>query len=853
MATTIDKYQIKVDTQQATSSLLSLKSSLAGLAAAFSIREIIGFSDSITGVRNRLRLLQPTAEGVERSFQGIAKIAMDARTPLEQTADLYFRIARSADSLGISQREAARITESVSKALVTSGISANEAAGPLLQLGQALQSGTFQGDELRSILEGLPPVAKALADSLGVPVGALRKLGSEGQITGQQFVKAMRLARDSIEKDFARTLPTVGQSFTNLKTQIGLLFAEIDNQTGVSQGLAGVIGDLTKSIKELGQDLKPIAQFFRDNAEGLATLARAVGYAISAYLLFGKVLPAIARAQNAIITAIKGGGVVFTFLGRQLIGITAGLKNFALNILRAFGVLKSGIPILGSLTAAFGALAKVLVRFLGWIGILYSLAEVIDFLFKKMGIGISIIGFFGKAWDALKAKLGFSSDTAKGVDELNKKLADSGELFDDTAKSAQEYNAKLDEAKAKMRLFANELTSGYTQANAEIENGLRLQREVLNLSEKDAAVRTALFNAEEAYLKKREELGKKIREIESTGTAEEKAQIEELKRSYKALSIGYEYHKKAVEDLTVAVAEDTRTRQAHLFTIQEEIRSSNELAKIQDEMAKLTLNSIEQKYYDIEAAAKASAKAAIEAEEARRNEKMPVEEQRKYYDIALSKTAQLEKAQDELFNKSRKFSTGWTKAMKDYIENATDAARQAENIFKTAVSGMEEAIVNFAKTGKFEWKSFVSMMLEELLRAQIQQTFANMMGGMQNTMRATKFMPGESGGMPSGNILGSLGGIVGSIGSSIGKLFGGFFADGGTLGAGKFGVVGERGPELISGPATITPLGMGGSTYVTYNINAVDAMSFKQLVAQDPGFMHAVVMQGAKSAPMTRR
>jgi hypothetical protein len=78
-------------------------------------------------------------------------------------------------------------------------------------------------------------------------------------------------------------------------------------------------------------------------------------------------------------------------------------------------------------------------------------------------------------------------------------------------------------------------------------------------------------------------------------------------------------------------------------------------------------------------------------------------------------------------------------------------------------------------------------------------------------------------------------------------LFGGFFANGGTLGAGKFGIAGENGPELISGPASITP--MGGTTNVTYNINAVDAMSFKAMIAADPSFIHAVAQQGGKSTP----
>lgn len=91
---------------------------------------------------------------------------------------------------------------------------------------------------------------------------------------------------------------------------------------------------------------------------------------------------------------------------------------------------------------------------------------------------------------------------------------------------------------------------------------------------------------------------------------------------------------------------------------------------------------------------------------------------------------------------------------------------------------------------------------------------------------------------------------LGDIASGIGDFFGGFFANGGNLGAGKWGIAGENGPELISGPASISP--MGGGSNVTYNINAVDAQSFKAMIAADPSFIHGVAMMGAKGMPARR-
>lgn len=95
-----------------------------------------------------------------------------------------------------------------------------------------------------------------------------------------------------------------------------------------------------------------------------------------------------------------------------------------------------------------------------------------------------------------------------------------------------------------------------------------------------------------------------------------------------------------------------------------------------------------------------------------------------------------------------------------------------------------------------------------------------------------------------------LGGLVDSVFGGIDSLFAGFFANGGTIPRGQFGLVGERGPELISGPAQITPLdGMATQQFVTYNINATDARSFRDLLARDPGYIHALAQAGARRVP----
>jgi hypothetical protein len=310
--------------------------------------------------------------------------------------------------------------------------------------------------------------------------------------------------------------------------------------------------------------------------------------------------------------------------------------------------------------------------------------------------------------------------------------------------------------------------------------------------------------------------------------------------------------KAALEDLYPAKLRDQELN----FGISQSIRARQEAAKSQLEFEKMGLSELEKKYKDIDFAAQERAENEID-----RLDKILLSTQELSQGISIRNLAQYNdlvkqiresaaagseeqmasvKALDQM---SRSFSYGWANAFKEYVRNATNAAQLAANLFNKAVKGMEDTLVNFVKTGKFEWKNFVAMMLEELLRAQIQQMFANMMGSMNNSMR-------NVGGGQAG---GGGGGILDFAANALSSLFAGGFANGGKIPAGQFGVVGERGPELIGGPANITPISAQPSVQnVTYNINAVDAMSFKALVASDPAFIHAVASQGARGIPGRR-
>lgn len=268
------------------------------------------------------------------------------------------------------------------------------------------------------------------------------------------------------------------------------------------------------------------------------------------------------------------------------------------------------------------------------------------------------------------------------------------------------------------------------------------------------------------------------------------------------------------------------------FTITSRVQAENQLVDIQNEMAKSTLPEIQRKYFDIEAAARAAGKAAVDAEEQRRGTKLDPAEVSAYYAAAAAGVQNLQAVTASAYESSRTFATGWTQAFNEYADAAYNAANNAKNIFATTTKGMEDMIVNFTKTGKLEFKSFLASIVEQILRSQIQQTLA----------QSFKIGGGSTGG----------GDILGSIFSGAKSLFG--FANGGIIPNNSPVLVGERGPEIISGAGgrSVTPNEALGAN-VTYNINAVDASSFRNLVASDPEFIFAVTEQGRRRQPGQRR
>ncbi|HFX7570833.1 TPA: tape measure protein, partial [Acinetobacter baumannii] len=218
----------------------------------------------------------------------------------DSVLQVYQRFSDNAKTLNLTMDDTARLTETVSKAVAISGASAEAADAALVQFGQALASGTLRGEELNSVMEQTPALAKAIAKGMGITVGELRSVAAEGKITSQEIVKALKNVQDEVDALFAKTDITIGQSLTLLNNEITKFVGEAGKGSGAAQALSG-------SIQLLANNLNLIADSAFAIGIGLMTkavLTKTVAVQASIAASTKQVLATIAE-RNANIAAAK--------------------------------------------------------------------------------------------------------------------------------------------------------------------------------------------------------------------------------------------------------------------------------------------------------------------------------------------------------------------------------------------------------------------------------------------------------------------------------------------------------------------------------------------------------------------
>ncbi|MDL5036695.1 tape measure protein [Comamonas sp. Y6] len=211
------------------------------IGVGLGVRELVEVADQYKNLQARLKLAVASQEEFTRADAALFEIAQRNRAPLAETVTLYARLAPSVQALGRSQADVLAATDAIGQAVSLSGTSSEAAAGALLQLGQAFASGQLRGEEFNSVIEQTPRLAQAIADGMGVPLGALRALAQEGKITSEAVLDALLKERARLAEEYASLPDTVSGALTRLKNAFQRAFGERDSNSGLTAGLAQAI------------------------------------------------------------------------------------------------------------------------------------------------------------------------------------------------------------------------------------------------------------------------------------------------------------------------------------------------------------------------------------------------------------------------------------------------------------------------------------------------------------------------------------------------------------------------------------------------------------------------------------
>ncbi len=274
---------------------------LAGyMAGLLTVGSAISKMDTYTGLQNRLKLVTNNQVELNKATEDTFRIAQKTYSAWDSVLQVYQRFSDNAKTLNLTMDDTARLTETVSKAVAISGASAEAADAALVQFGQALASGTLRGEELNSVMEQTPALAKAIAKGMGITVGELRSVAAEGKITSQEIVKALKNVQDEVDALFAKTDITIGQSLTLLNNEITKFVGEAGKGSGAAQALSGSIQLLANNLNLIADSAFAIGIGLMTKAVLTKTVAVQASIAASTKQVFATI-----AERNANIAAAK--------------------------------------------------------------------------------------------------------------------------------------------------------------------------------------------------------------------------------------------------------------------------------------------------------------------------------------------------------------------------------------------------------------------------------------------------------------------------------------------------------------------------------------------------------------------
>lgn len=218
---------VREGTVQADGLAGAIKSAAAAYLTVNTVKSVLGASDELMQTTSRLDMMNDGLQSTQDLTNMVYAAAQDARGSFNDMADVVARFGNNAKDAFSGSEEVVQFAGLIQKQMTIAGASAQEAANAELQLSQALGSGVLRGDELNSIFEQAPNLIQNIADYMNVPIGKIREMAADGELSADIVKNAIFAAADDINAKFDSMPVTWDQTWTSMQNTATMAFQPV--------------------------------------------------------------------------------------------------------------------------------------------------------------------------------------------------------------------------------------------------------------------------------------------------------------------------------------------------------------------------------------------------------------------------------------------------------------------------------------------------------------------------------------------------------------------------------------------------------------------------------------------------
>ena len=414
--------EISAGTQQANELTNTIKRAVAAYVSIQSVGKALNISDELVQTTSRLNMMNDGVQTTAELVNMVYAAAQDARGSFSQMADVVARFGNNAKDAFSSSEEVVAFADLIQKQMTIAGASTQEAANAELQLSQALGSGVLRGDELNSIFEQAPNLIQNIADYLDVPIGKIREMAADGELSADVVKAAIFSAADDINSKFNEMPMTWGQMWQSMQNTALIAFQPVLQrlndlanseafQTFI-QGAIEAMAVLANIVLNIFDLIGTVGGFIADNWSVISPIIYGVIGALAVYAAYLGIVKAIEIASAAASMihslAMSAKIAVMAAVTGQTMAATAAQMGYngALYACPVVWIIMLLIALIAIIFAVCNAIAKMTGIANSGFGVITGGVNVVIQFFKNLGLTVANIALgIGNAIAALASNM----------------------------------------------------------------------------------------------------------------------------------------------------------------------------------------------------------------------------------------------------------------------------------------------------------------------------------------------------------------------------------------------------------------------------------------------------------------